>query len=178
MCGEKCCPAPADIFSRGSPPRVRGKVTSFNRFCCPYGITPACAGKRQRKKLSRYFSWDHPRVCGEKRRHALDYPRRHGSPPRVRGKASAPGFTTRLPRITPACAGKRKHLCCPPSNCGDHPRVCGEKDWPYAMPLYHGGSPPRVRGKDQVKPGDKRAVLITPACAGKRYKFRDSKGNI
>ena len=45
VCGEE-----AIIFSRsatvkGSPPRVRGRVTVGKRGCSYQGITPACAGK-------------------------------------------------------------------------------------------------------------------------------------
>ena len=66
MCGEKTGFGKSAFTKSGSPPHVRGKA-AFGRECYyPYGITPACAGKRQAlaKALSR--SRDHPRMCGEK----------------------------------------------------------------------------------------------------------------
>ena len=50
------------------------------------GITPAYAGKRQRKRLQVCNRKDHPRLCGEKLGaffQAQDY---EGSPPPMRGK--------------------------------------------------------------------------------------------
>ena len=73
--------------------------------------------------------------------------------------------------ITPAYAGKTVDL---DSDCGDawdHPRVCGEnQDFPFLY-LMDLGSPPRMRGK-QVNCEIKRAAhRITPAYAGKTFKF-------
>ena len=87
VCGEKHSASPSIFAPQGSPPRVRGKVSSMLKI-----------------KSSRR---DHPRVCGEKASTRSAEPVERGSPPRVRGKGKA-----RLPRekyqgITPACAGKR-----------------------------------------------------------------------
>ena len=46
VCGEKLLPSSFLSSSRGSPPRVRGKVRRRPRLQCPGGITPAYAGKR------------------------------------------------------------------------------------------------------------------------------------
>ena len=50
------------------------------------GITPACAGKREKRVEKIPQIWDHPRVCGEKMIGDECLPVNKGSPPRVRGK--------------------------------------------------------------------------------------------
>ena len=45
VCGEKPSPVFLALFLSGSPPRVRGKVTSRAKIHTQEGITPACAGK-------------------------------------------------------------------------------------------------------------------------------------
>ena len=66
VCGEKR-PRHAGMHAqKGSPPRMRGKVT----WCCSFldgnRITPAYAGKSRRKRGNCKDVKDHPRVCGEK----------------------------------------------------------------------------------------------------------------
>ena len=112
---------------------------------------------------------DHPRVCGEKHPGGSSIPKNSGSPPRVRGKVHNLAFDALHDGITPACAGKRRReerTCC----CGwDHPRVCGEKWCSDALDGDDWGSPPRVRGKDQLIFSVLVLFGITPACAGKRF---------
>ena len=66
-CGEKLQASSIILCITGSPPRMRGK----GRCVCLKErisrITPAHAGKRRAGTSARPFSWDHPRVCGEKR---------------------------------------------------------------------------------------------------------------
>ena len=156
------------IFLRwGSPPRVRGKEYAGELHRGQRGITPACAGKRTRIPGQRLPMWDHPRVCGEKPQ-GLDLSRiERGSPPRVRGKADDPGLKLSMPRITPACAGKRQAFAVLLPAGWDHPRVCGEKTLMLAFAPATPGSPPRVRGKGIVLSGLLACRGITPACAGK-----------
>ena len=149
VCGEKRRRTAGHIRHRGSPPRVRGKALHGRGRLPGGGITPACAGKSIRLSFFRYFSRDHPRVCGEK----IFVPRKNikttGSPPRVRGKAVSSLIVPSASRITPACAGKSKKPCVFKAFDQDHPRVCGEKLFVVlAVPVCR-GSPPRVRGKDQ-----------------------------
>ena len=106
-------------------------------------------------------------MCGEKKSQGGIYMPFLGSPPRVRGKASAPCTFWISTGITPACAGKRFRLrqCCRKKQ--DHPRVCGEKRMTKRTLAWEVGSPPRVRGKVirwKFKSIQRR---ITPACAGK-----------
>ena len=71
----------------GSPPRVRGKGRFPELALLYHGITPACAGKSNKRSIRPRYSWDHPRVCGEKSPQIKIQQKPAGSPPRVRGKA-------------------------------------------------------------------------------------------
>ena len=65
---------------------MRGKAINE---CPPDGgirITPACAGKSEKKVPFLPPYQDHPRVCGEKEAVTKRLEMREGSPPRVRGK--------------------------------------------------------------------------------------------
>ena len=156
------------IRPSGSPPRVRGKAHDRRPAAAAVGITPACAGKRRSPSPSSARSWDHPRVCGEKRRFCCDDTHGLGSPPRVRGKDVQARQRLVRHRITPACAGKRAMSTSPRGSIQDHPRVCGEKLTLSGSLQIISGSPPRVRGKERQPIVQRDGVGITPACAGKR----------
>ena len=148
MCGEKCCSGSSCSPRTGSPPHVRGKVKSASGKSAGSGITPACAGKRDRTTLKHMYL--------------------QGSPPHVRGKAALQPAGCFHNGITPACAGKSPRLPRWYRNDRDHPRMCGEK---IRLPLPAwkiSGSPPHVRGKDAVAVTGCIELRITPACAGKR----------
>ena len=152
---------------RGSPPRVRGKhmPPDFRPSCIR--ITPACAGKTNKKNPGFRQNPDHPRVCGENDRERILCEPHIGSPPRVRGKHNCRDLLFLRPRITPACAGKTlaaHHIDCIHP---DHPRVCGENLKSCKVPFVVHGSPPRVRGKLQFLSECHVLLRITPACAGK-----------
>ena len=66
VCGEKSVSAVATRSARGSPPRMRGKATIQAVNTASFRITPAYAGKRERKPRLCFCKKDHPRVCGEK----------------------------------------------------------------------------------------------------------------
>ena len=108
VCGEKFFCRSLAAVTRGSPPRVRGKVLPRLLFLACIGITPACAGKRGHGRQSGRSAGDHPRVCGEKSLMFQLLCRPMGSPPRVRGKVCALMIATLLRGITPACAGKSR----------------------------------------------------------------------
>ena len=152
VCGEKTLRIDVFDASVGSPPRVRGKARSAARSLISTGITPACAGKRACRCRSRRDTRDHPRVCGEKSRCPAQSPARRGSPPRVRGKVRSSAVYCTPPRITPACAGKRRCASTSLMHRWDHPRVCGEKSTASACLFTITGSPPRVRGKVLYSP--------------------------
>ena len=72
VCGEKSSSVVSSCVTRGSPPRVRGKVLTPPKIDWVFGITPACAGKRIQALCLRRGSRDHPRVCGEKTKKVLE----------------------------------------------------------------------------------------------------------
>ena len=147
---------------------MRGKEAP-GRLCSDgRGITPAYAGKSTLHRDDAPLSWDHPRVCGEKKRKGNSPHARTGSPPRMRGKVPAGFLEVVQPRITPAYAGKSVISGSLWLSSRDHPRVCGEKSshtGELSLPL---GSPPRMRGKDSPACCSWPCIGITPAYAGKR----------
>ena len=125
--GEKRCSGNTRIRPRGSPPRGRGKVSCLFPPWPLNGITPAWAGKSWAATRTRYRTWDHPRVGGEKLGGNEDEIQDVGSPPRGRGKGLTASASWTSTGITPAWAGKRGALAVSVTPCQDHPRVGGEK---------------------------------------------------
>ena len=167
MGGEKIASCTVCRVSMGSPPRGRGKARCAQPRDARNRITPAWAGKRHQTFGMLVHPWDHPRVGGEKknrRRCAVDG---IGSPPRGRGKASAPCQFVHTLRITPAWAGKSPPTCDILFSDQDHPRVGGEKSLLMNCGISTAGSPPRGRGKVSHNRGTKQRHRITPAWAGK-----------
>ena len=170
VCGEKLLHPPRFRPTWGSPPRVRGKANAFVDQLDQLGITPACAGKSRALFYGRTGNRDHPRVCGEKQMLSFSFASMLGSPPRVRGKVCRYRQHGLDVRITPACAGKRAAASGATARAKDHPRVCGEKLANLAANKPMKGSPPRVRGKENIPNRSFYSIGITPACAGKRLK--------
>ena len=85
-CGENALGIWLHTCMTGSPPRMRGK---------PAGQPCMCAVCK-----------DHPRGCGENVFIRVKRAERNGSPPRMRGKHGFGDVWVRIPRITPADAGK------------------------------------------------------------------------
>ena len=127
MCGEKIFSLLYSASDAGSPPHVRGKADVLDFLQFGFGITPACAGKRQNTGCKAVNQRDHPRMCGEKASFVLVVWSRAGSPPHVRGKGAGFTFVPLILRITPACAGKRRCKAASVWLYWDHPRMCGEK---------------------------------------------------
>ncbi len=127
VCGETRSrfSRPQDI--KGSPPHMRGKGGFMKSSSRHRGITPAYAGKSHSLLPSIIFSGDHPRICGEKQAAVIRMTTPKGSPPHMRGKATAETVRDKCKGITPAYAGKRAISCRRTLSTLDHPRVCGEK---------------------------------------------------
>ena len=85
----------------------------------------------------------------------------------MRGKVAQAVTDVSGSRITPAYAGKSAICVSAPLLFRDHPRVCGEKELALAVLGAEGGSPPRMRGKDEGNDGGTKSLGITPAYAGK-----------
>ena len=87
---------------------MRGKDTFFLMKAIASRITPAYAGKSDRKAFSQCHQQDHPRLCGEKKSEKVQCVPLQGSPPPMRGKGVRFILESCVTRITPAYAGKSK----------------------------------------------------------------------
>ena len=155
------------LYSLGSPPRMRGKLSYDTAPGEGSGITPAHAGKTIFNSKSCLTRKDHPRACGENLRWTIQHLSQSGSPPRMRGKHARSIEITYNPGITPAHAGKtRQQKTAPPAG-QDHPRACGENKTQWSPTRNQPGSPPRMRGKPDGVAVGAALERITPAHAGK-----------
>ncbi len=134
----------------GSPPQVRGKLVGSVFNDGVYRITPAGAGKTIFSFFHPIHNQDHPRRCGENPTTKRAYRRTLGSPPQVRGKPVSAGGLGMTFRITPAGAGKTQHGLRGGWGSEDHPRRCGENMRGNCRYTRLTGSPPQVRGKQNV----------------------------
>ena len=171
MRGEKLPSVYHHFVIPGSPPHARGKAMQSSMKSCRLGITPACAGKSQRRHWIYSPNWDHPRMRGEKASIPRTWREVQGSPPHARGKAFSVDPRSQKQRITPACAGKSFIRRQTRTWFWDHPRMRGEKSpviiaWRTVL-----GSPPHARGKVVQNHQERLEGRITPACAGKRVAF-------
>ena len=146
-CGENHSHEKCSKQWAGSPPQVRGKLSSRPTADGSAGITPAGAGKTDSSSLYVSSARDHPRRCGENSVLVEPLGCLPGSPPQVRGKHGMAVEYLANPGITPAGAGKtrpQQRVQCPHR---DHPRRCGENCSPTISTPVLQGSPPQVRGK-------------------------------
>ena len=137
--------------------------------CSPgknHGITPAHAGNTLPVHHLTEARWDHPRACGEYRRHAACRRGDVGSPPRMRGIPRHPLQSRIGFGITPAHAGNTSRSILPKPESGDHPRACGEYRSAGQPASTRRGSPPRMRGILFCQISIRIHVGITPAHAG------------
>ena len=155
-------------LSIGSPPLTRGKVSTYSGRKDSSRITPAYAGKSERRTISPFMMRDHPRLRGEKQSLRTFKSESEGSPPLTRGKEAQPTGNMSNLRITPAYAGKRGDLMITQAHPEDHPRLRGEKRLVYWGCYSKKGSPPLTRGKACDADWLRAVSGITPAYAGKR----------
>ena len=106
-CGDKLPETIGDAIATRSPPRMRGQVGNAVQRIDHDRITPADAGTRSQCPPEWPDRWDHPRGCGDKGPVLCINGGGSGSPPRMRGQASASLFSLLTFRITPADAGTR-----------------------------------------------------------------------
>ncbi len=167
VCGEERPKIYHNFGTKGSPPRMRGRVAVDWQKPRDTGITPAYAGKSFPLALNSLHLEDHPRVCGEESLRTMQESAKEGSPPRMRGRGFRRSYDAFKHRITPAYAGKRIR----PEEAGDrgqdHPRVCGEEGFRIPPECETWGSPPRMRGRENNTLSRDRVNRITPAYAGK-----------
>ena len=167
MCGENSGHTQSSIFSYGSSPRVRGKLSAGRHFAGQVGLIPALAGKTL--WAGNMFSgiWAHPRAGGENRLIRIVRVSRVGSSPRWRGKQRRAENSRADAGLIPALAGKT-----PPTKRGlgiakAHPRAGGENDGSGLANRRDFGSSPRWRGKPIMTKIEKLHGGLIPALAGK-----------
>ena len=85
----------------------------------------------------------------------------------MRGKAKPANIVQSWEGITPAYAGKSKRSEDAATFQWDHPRLCGEKGFWNRCKCSREGSPPPMRGKDEIPMYSIAFFRITPAYAGK-----------
>ena len=146
---------------------MRGKAKAPDDAQNKRRITPAHAGKRERLSRIWELAQDHPRACGEKVSACVDSFLILGSPPRMRGKGFLCNPNQAPSGITPAHAGKSQKLLLKFEKKQDHPRACGEKARRSRALCLTSGSPPRMRGKEDLAEEEAKGKGITPAHAGK-----------
>ena len=166
-CGENATLRQPIGATRGSPPRMRGKLSATPHCRIQGRITPAGAGKTMKEVPCVCVDEDHPRRCGENSACTGFCTVLGGSPPQVRGKHAAQKARFLTLRITPAGAGKTVHHHAPAERGEDHPRRCGENRDSLCILWYMMGSPPQVRGKQAGGATRLKPYRITPAGAGK-----------
>ena len=153
----------------GSPLHVRGlHIYSFLSIFC-LRITPACAGTTLLYIILYLVIGDHPRLCEDYYLSSSLALMVEGSPPHVRGLRPKKDTSSRVLRITPACAGTTV-LSCPRHRLHqDHPRLCGDYVDQGKASISSRGSPPPVRGLLKSHIVTLKVGRITPACAGTTF---------
>ena len=173
-CGENLPTGRRGCSGKGSPPRMRGKLSEAASEDEQGRITPADAGKTSFLLHLYGYTKDHPRGCGENFCGLSSTEQNIGSPPRMRGKLDKIRCERIAQRITPADAGKTPSRLKAVATLQDHPRGCGENTDNFFGGIPAAGSPPRMRGKPRVRRSTARRPRITPADAGKTSPFAET----
>ena len=166
VCGERLFEMVVRRGQGGSSPRVRGTPTAQRGRQATGRFIPACAGNALSSPDRLASIPVHPRVCGERERHAGGHQkswrfipacagnahgssgllrRCAGSSPRVRGTPRVRHVHQWSNRFIPACAGNASSSPPVPVPVPVHPRVCGERPNRASSSRRDIGSSPRVR---------------------------------
>ena len=130
-------------------------------------ITPARAGKTQRRRPAARCPWDHPRSYGKDKWFANGKIQVTGSPPLVRERPSIRRDTSRDKGITPACAGKTLDVGAIGQQHRDHPRSCGKDSGCRTVFLSVHGITPARAGKTSHRSRAIRRNEDHPRSCGK-----------
>ena len=130
----------------GSSPRMRGAHVTHTVVGLHPRIIPAYAGSTQAAGRPWHPAQDHPRVCGEHSLEIVQFLRKLGSSPRMRGALHMAAPRKDQRGIIPAYAGSTFKSFLRSALIGDHPRVCGEHVVSPEMLPSLPGSSPRMRG--------------------------------
>ncbi len=109
--------------------------------------TPTYVGTTQPRGFCPRAGTEHPHVCGDNFRMAINFFVVAGTPPRMWGQRTDALFPADWPRNTPTYVGT---TCCvrrSPAMSAEHPHVCGD-NYGYKLDVMHdGGTPPRMWGQ-------------------------------
>ena len=147
VCGENVGRSLKKKATRGSSPRMRGKLRLVLDVGGPRRLIPAYAGKTVLDCDVGREIRAHPRVCGENNSGMVWTFSSSGSSPRMRGKLDRCRPARFRDGLIPAYAGKTGIAAARRFRRPAHPRVCGENlPVPRVEPVLIGSSP-RMRGK-------------------------------
>ena len=166
VCGEHRHDHGGSRFRGGSSPRMRGTHLRHLHFLDFTGIIPAYAGNTPAGQPPTDHRRDHPRVCGEHFKVAIERLNSWGSSPRMRGTLVEHDLPSWLEGIIPAYAGNTGPPIVWLSCRRDHPRVCGEHTSGVRVTRMVRGSSPRMRGTPEDRQGRVDWSGIIPAYAG------------
>ena len=172
-CGENICPTEWHHTSKGSSPRMRGKLAQYLGLTTGSGLIPAHAGKTGGTASIAPKKWAHPRACGENDALAVKDTYVRGSSPRMRGKRARCTQRFERRRLIPAHAGKTPTRRTKDYLAWAHPRACGENIAVGDVFGQSGGSSPRMRGKRLSAPTPVHESGLIPAHAGKTANVHD-----
>jgi len=168
-CGEHWYGVKERIGVEGSPPHLRGALSTPSTQVLRNRITPAPAGSTGLYLHCPRSLWDHPRTCGE-HSSSSNFPILYiGSPPHLRGAPHCKSLNASHFRITPAPAGSTRLYSVMYCASKDHPRTCGEHRRIDLTYTGDSGSPPHLRGALKLLPSTPTSLGITPAPAGSTY---------
>ena len=165
VCGADVLLVLGIVIERGSPPRVRSRLTYHCSNSITERITSACAEQTGRRGIPQAVRRDHLRVCGADPLTSHDPVWTYGSPPRVRSRRYEPPKLPSWDGITSACAEQTVGVDVFGQVNGDHLRVCGADDHTHTDHTPPQGSPPRVRSRLIQSDAKSLAQGITSACA-------------
>ncbi len=131
---------------RGSSPRARGTVTSFDPERIGNRFIPAGAGNRISHWVGRFRFSVHPRGRGEQPVPLSSTSIPAGSSPRARGTVFGAAFLLPLMRFIPAGAGNSTTGLSSGQMVAVHPRGRGEQSADTDAASAATGSSPRARG--------------------------------
>ena len=156
-------------WTRGTPPRMRGRLEGVHDDPNPVRNTPADAGTTRVMKLACFITREHPRGCGDDHRYTGAVVSRMGTPPRMRGRQGRPGPEPGRPRNTPADAGTTADELWTLDDAEEHPRGCGDDHNPVSIGMQAMGTPPRMRGRPRSSVRLPVRWRNTPADAGTTF---------
>ena len=165
VCGADDVRAEPFAQPQGSPPRVRSRRRAEGGAHRRGGITSACAEQTRWTRRTTAAATDHLRVCGADAGVLLFELVHAGSPPRVRSRLVGLALAVGLRGITSACAEQTTVVNNITYNVTDHLRVCGADTVATTLAMMVGGSPPRVRSRQDLRDRRRETLGITSACA-------------